>query len=227
MTITIYQSQGYSLSFNDSDIDMQYNHIFCGENKVVGAFCPNCKKPLLKFLTIDMAYPILSNNPSNIKYLHFLFCWTCNIAQRDFSYQIMTSNEVRILKYEKGGAMSDFPYESYPLFFPEKKVGFKKIEKNWQKLIADINKEAVDIYDYIDEFPDITTPQHQVGGEPLLRQDSLEDFKCPKCGEIMPLLASISDSHPDNMSFSGNSYVQILYFLCARCSVVGARQFCD
>lgn len=227
MTLKIYQKEGFFLSFKENEINKEFNHIFCGQNKVHGALCPNCNKPLLKYLSIDTRDDIVKNNFGDIKYLHFLFCWTCNIAQGDFVYQIIPPNEIRILNYKKGGLVLDFPYEDYPLFFPERKVGFKQIDEIYQQLIVDINREKKDIYDYIEEYPDIGAVKHQVGGEPMLIQRDIAKLKCQICREDMPLLASIGDRHPDNISFTRNEFVQILYFYCKKCSVIGVRQFCD
>ena len=118
MKFNTVQKNGYFLKFQEDTMpDSLAIHQFCGKHTISGAYCPNCEKPLLRFISFN-----LSDNKIKVGIrhgiLHLLFCWTCNVAQDPFFYKIIGENEIEILEYEKGGIELDFPYENYPLYFP-------------------------------------------------------------------------------------------------------------
>lgn len=56
--------------------------IFCGQHLINQSVCPNCDKPLLRLLSLNVSnlFPHFATDT-----LHFLFCWTCELAQGVFS----------------------------------------------------------------------------------------------------------------------------------------------
>ena len=100
-------------------VDSSVKHMFCGEHAIEGARCPNCNKALLRFLSIDTSDPLIASElQSTVKQIHLLFCWTCNISQVDFYYQLNLDGSVSLLQFGIGGVETDFPYEDYPDHFP-------------------------------------------------------------------------------------------------------------
>jgi hypothetical protein len=73
--------------FRQFDVDINagsdYEHFFCGVNGIDGAICPNCKKPLLCFLTLDCSDPRIEVPCPTVP---FLYCWSCKI--RDHSANV-------------------------------------------------------------------------------------------------------------------------------------------
>jgi hypothetical protein len=44
---------------------------------------------------------------------------------------------------------------------------------------------------------------------------------------VNPNLAAVGNSAPGGKEFAGNPYVQVLYSLCPKCSVIRVFQQCD
>jgi hypothetical protein len=196
--------QGYILDYQPSDDVSGTGHYFCGPHAVIGASCPNCHKPLLRFLALNTEDRRLNLQDSLAAILSLFFCWTCNVAQKPFFYRIL-ADRIDLLGYGQGGVVKDFPYDDYPVFFPGATVTLHEILTNKEKgLIL----------------------RHQIGGEPLLIQP-LAVLECPLCGVEMPFLASIADDCLDIRGIAGDDGVQVIYEYCRRCHVVGAYQRCD
>lgn len=157
----------------------------------------------------------------------FYFCWTCNIAQNKFYYKVLENSKIEILKYEKGGVEKSFPYKKYPVYFPERYISLKKISKEEQMILKGLNNEDFDYYETRKENKSITMPQHQICGEPLLMQSEFDELNCPVCLKRMPFLASVSDNCADKRGFTGNDYVQVIYYYCGGCFILGTLQQCD
>src|SRR5258708_9570244 len=65
----------------DVALSGEHGHRFCGPHDIDGAWCPNCDKALLRFLTLDTADLRLGLEYSPVRLIHLLFCWECNVAQ--------------------------------------------------------------------------------------------------------------------------------------------------
>jgi hypothetical protein len=63
----------------DKQLNNKYFHHFCGPNTTPGAWCPNCDKPLLKFMDLDASDPRLEIACDPSFRLPLLYCWTCNL----------------------------------------------------------------------------------------------------------------------------------------------------
>jgi hypothetical protein len=217
-------SKGYFIEFLNEP-GMQFGHLFCGSHNIKGAVCPNCKKPLLRFTLLDLQDSRLELTDCGFDSLPLLFCWTCNLAQSPFLYQIEKEGGVKLLTYKKRGVYADFPYKNYPTYFPESGLVLREIGEEEQKIIKKNNRSGTE-YETLQKYPKLSRPQHQIGGEPFLIQGTRE-IKCKLCKKAMPLLAAISDEAPKGGHFTGNSFVQVLFHFCKPCSVIGAYQQCD
>lgn len=203
-------------------------HRFCGLPTTPGATCPNCDKPLLEFLSLDTRDERLGLANWSCTHLPLLFCWTCNLSQAPFSYRVFVDS-ITIIQCKEGGVVSDFPYEDYPTHFPEARAVLVPVPEADAKTIAKINRDGVDYH-----APDARSQmkldelRHQIGGEPRLIQGSPpEPFSCPRCEASMHLFATIADDCLDRRGFTDNCGVQVIYFVCEGCHVVGCRQECD
>ena len=204
--------KGYFVDFRSAlHEQIPFNHVFCGPQDLSGAICPNCHKPLLRFLALDTADPSLELQECSASVVSLLFCWTCNVAQSEFFYQIGQGKAVNLLRCGGGGVETDFPYEDYPVFFPGAPVVLRPIGAESQDVSTQLN--AGDGYS-------------QVGGKPYLLQGG-RPLRCIICGLKMPILASIGNDCLDERGLVGSSDVQVLYHFCHQCCVVGAYQECD
>jgi thiol-disulfide isomerase/thioredoxin len=93
-------------------------------------------------------------------------------------------------------------------------------------MVAELNAGAFSDQDLIDGLL-LDAPRHQLGGEPYLIQPGAGALDCPKCRAELPLLAAVGDDTIDGRGFTGNDYVQVLYFLCTQCAILAAYQTCD
>jgi len=225
--LTIISKSGYFIHLLDNILPTINfgNHVFCGQHAIEGAICPNCQKPLLRFLSLDVSNGFVVGK-SLFSQIPLLFCWTCNIAQAIFSYEICSDNKIKIVQYQKGGVESDFPYSNYPLFFPEKRVQLIQIEPWSQKTVHEVNMKTIDEWNVLQNQPKLVKPQHQVGGEPYLVNE-VQNVKCKKCNHLMPFLALIADDSGTNEGFTGNEFVQVLFHYCLKCGMMAAYQICD
>jgi len=207
------------------------HHRFCGAHDLRGAQCPNCKKPLLRFLSLD-----LSQTPFTVEttqtHLHLLYCWRCKVSQRHFSYRILSADEIHILKYQPGESYDDFPYEDYPDYFPAGTIEFEAVREDEQLILEKINNDDINIYHYEDgRYKYLNKPHHQIGGMPKLMQvDYWQNWittLCPCCGGTMPFFAAIADNCLDSRGFTDNAFVEVLYMFCPTCAVFTAFNICD
>lgn len=203
-------------------------HVFCGAITLPGTLCPNCRKPLLHFLSIDTADLRVNFSTWPCSVVPLLFCWTCNVSQAPFSYRV-SEDKVAILKHKRGGVQRDFPYKNYPREFPKALAELVPVSEAEAKIIILLNRDGID-YNAPNyrELEKLDTLRHQVGGEPRLIQGSPpEAFSCPDCKIPMSLFATIADDCLDPRGFTSNCGVQVLYFRCDHCKVIGCRQECD
>ncbi len=242
-------AKGYFVELSETQPG-EYRHIFCGQHSIRDAWCPNCDKPLLRFLTLDLADPQLELNGSEER-LPLMNCWTCGIAQADFYYQLRADNGISVLSCGRGEHTSDFPYNHYPEHFPQRHVQLVPMPTCIQQGLVRLNagkvsstySDAVGMpeldtdtvgrvgnappMDHPDSESDgLTIPKHQVGGQPYLL-DTYWRMRCPKCGNRMPFLASIGDYSGTTKGFADNSFVQLLYHYCRECRCVGCYQQTD
>jgi len=217
-------SRGYFINFGTVDTASRFDHIFCGEHTIRGAACPNCSKPLLRYVGFDVRDLRLGLAAFPSEKLNLFYCWTCNMSQEPLFYLCQRNGDIQLLHFGKGGKSTDFPYPNYPRFFPQREIWLEEIPPEVQLKISLLNQnrgaEADDIP------PALAVPRHQVGGIPLLVQPLL-DLHCPQCNKRMALFSSFGDDTGGERGFTGNPFVQVLFHLCSSCAIVGAYQQCD
>jgi len=220
-------SQGYFVEFIHPQ-DEGFQHVFCGPHEISDAWCPNCDKPLLRFLSLDTRDPRLRLQDKSFPLLHLLNCWTCKVAQRPFFYRINPDGGVNLLEYGSGFEGPDFPYEDYPQHFPGAPIQLIPLTDEEQQTIYGLNEGILEPFDTPFNTR-LSCPAHQVGGEPFLIQSDWDCWKlnCPVCRQEMPFLASVGDSNLLPRGFTDNAYVQFGFSYCPTCDVVGSLQQCD
>jgi hypothetical protein len=224
MLMRPYLDQGYFL--HQDPLASGDGHACCGPCTIRGAVCPNCSAPLLQFVNFDLRDPRLGLSTFRARHLPLLFCWRCPLAQEPFAYRLLEDGGVDLIACGIGEPEIDFPYPDYPAAFPAAKFGLVPLTDAQQATVADLNAGAISDQKLVDGLL-LDVPRHQIGGEPYLVQPGMGAMVCPKCKVELPLLATIGDDTVDGRGFTGNDYVQVLYFLCANCSVVTAYQTCD
>jgi hypothetical protein len=221
---------GYWLNFSPQEGEMVQQ--FCGVNDIAGAECPNCRRGLVRVLSLDARDGRLNLDLARHPVVHLLYCWTCGIPYEEFAYRVMQDGSVELLRVaprmpgvELGPAG---PYEGYSGVFPARRVSLAAISAEGQeKLLARHGGERVeDAAGWFDLH-------HQVGGYPVILNPQLRF--CPVCDEEMPLLASICNEAAgndpvdvkDGDTFVGNCGVQMVFCFCRKCSVVSAYHSSD
>ncbi|MFH2043836.1 MAG: hypothetical protein ABIK92_01660 [Pseudomonadota bacterium] len=223
----ILQKKGYFIKYLKTiSKHVDHGHLFCGQHNIQGAVCPNCNKQLIRFLMIDLRDKRINISIKN-KVLSLFFCWKCTLSQEKFFYKIVSDSEIKILKYKIGNPIDDFPYENYPTFFPESYLDLSELTNIEQETIKKLNSSEIDEYmDVEKKYQYLCSPQHQIGGEPYLIQKELELIRCCSCNNTMHLLAAIADDCQDKRGFVGNKFVQVIFYICKKCMVIGAIQRC-
>jgi hypothetical protein len=233
---------GYFVELTDT-CTRTSGHVFCGRHSVPGAWCPNCDKPFLRFLRLDLSDPLIQLFRAG-EYVSLVYCWTCPVAQEDLYYQCRIGGGISILSCGRGSPSSEFPYSDYPVSFPERNVRLVPIPHSTQELFCKANRGKLSgTYSDVGGMPVFENapgvscqdavlraagmePTHQIGGEPLLL-DTYWPMRCPKCRRRMPFLASIGNESGTEGGFSGNPCVQVLYHYCRTCRCVGAYHQTD
>lgn len=208
--------------------DASYYHFFCGTQAIQGAWCANCNKPLLQLLTVDATDPRVDLADTHKLTIPLLYCWRCGIAKSDFFYEVVAEDHIRILEYGQGEEEADFPYSAYPVFFPGSPCILRELTEEQQRILDGLSCGELAEADAVDLAWDLTQQPHQVGGRPFFLQlDSGDSLDCPLCGCTMAFFANIGDRCLDPRGLVGYSQVQLLFHICHRCSVIGARNRTD
>ncbi len=218
-------TQGYFLEYSKEA--QPYQHRFCGPHEIVGAECPNCSKPLLRFLSFDTADPKLRELSEIAPQIHLLNCWTCNLAQRPFFYQCLADGSVKLIEYGHGGVQTDFPYQHYPRHFPGRNARLVAISPESQQILRQLNNDEIKPFGD-KQLMALAMPAHQLGGEPWLVQPwECFEMVCPSCRRLMQFLASVGDTCLLPQGFVDNNYVQMCFSLCSVCKIICAVVQCD
>ncbi len=203
-----------------------FNHFMNGEHSIRNAIDPNSGNNLTRFLNIDLRDKRINLKINNVINLPILFSWTSDISQAPFFYKVISDNEITILKYLEGKFYTDFPYENYPLHFAKCFVDLYVIDPELQMRIMEFNsKSDFDIFELPEKFRDLDKPVHQVLGEAVRQQSDWLD--CCSCNNKMDFLVNIGDDTYDGNTYAGNEYVQVVYYVCPSCCIIGCHQECD
>jgi len=201
-------------------------HTMGGPQSIPGAISPDSGAPLLLVATLNLRDARLHVPRTAVERLHLLYSWTCPISEGPFSYR-ETASGVELLQGRRGDAFDDFPYAGYPAFFPETSLALQRLTEEEQRVILKLNRREDDPIALESSFSHLAVPASQIGGEPRLLQWPLHRFECPECRRMMPLLAMIGNRNGSERGFTGNDFVQMLFFFCVACSVVTAENVTD
>jgi len=211
-----------------------FQHVMGGQHSISGADCPNCEKPLLRFLSLDTTDERLGLRGLDAPHLPLLYCWPCGISEEEFFYRVKKDGSVELVASGYGPPSDRYPYEGYPDHFPMRRVELRAIPDGDQELVRAINRSSYSPFSAAHEH--LRSARHQIGGEAFLWQPLREDLTCPDCSLEMLFLATICDNavgpdvrkgYREEVSFTKNLGVQVVYHYCRDCSVVGAYQMCD
>ena len=226
----------------------EFNHRFGGSHSSAGAWCPNCDKPLMLYLRLNLQDPLLSFRRAlpNLRWLDLFYCMRCALAWRDFSYRVLNEQSIAVVEVHRGCVSWDEWLEACGGRdeFNERLIALTPIPHRLQELWDRLNElrhgEELNVTEFADvksltrgyAFPGAAgfSPSYyfvnQVGGRSLLCQ-GIDDPDCPTCGEEqsgrrkMYFLASL---YHDSRSRLCIAYpcTQITFFLCPLCLTVKA-----
>jgi hypothetical protein len=238
--------------FIDLDSEGAFDHCFGGSHSVDGALCPNCIKPLMLHLTLDLRDPRLQFERTRIKLerLRLYYCMRCALSWQDFSYQIVDDESIRICEanhgpvtwmdwQKSGGGVDEFPPRPFTLTpIPA------RLQDLWNRISNLPRQGTLSPEEFADlksltasrAFPVATfNPDYyyvnQVGGRSLLCQ-GIPDPTCPHCsaltrkGAKMYFLACLYHDAGDHLRVAFKC-TQIVFFLCPVCMSVKVVHRCD
>ena len=216
-------ARGFSLQFTNRS---RFEHWFCGEHAIPGAQCPNCRKPLLRMLTLDTTDRRLGLQALALPQVHLLFCWTCHLARGETAYRLLPNGGIRFVQHRRGGVSKTFPYRDYPRAFPGRRFTLAAVAPREARTLAALNTGEVSTTTLGRSVKHLAVPRHQIGGEPRFLQGTPRRT-CPRCRHPMTFLASVGDDTLGGSGFTGNAFVQVLFLLCERDRIVLSMQQCD
>jgi hypothetical protein len=224
-----YKHRGYFVKYSlDWKNEPNSYHYFCGKHNITGAWCPNCSKNLLLFMSIDMSDSRLEGYRAKNTIIPLLYCWTCNISQSSLYYKLISNNKIMLLEYGESGNIVGFPYSSYPEYFPGAQMNLVPITNFEQDIIHKLNSGSINQHlDLAMDLQYLAEPSHQIGGEPYLVQQELEILNCCSCDTPMQFFAAVANNCTDRRGFVGNDYVQVIFYFCRNCDILCATQMCD
>jgi hypothetical protein len=217
-------AQGYFLSPAVEGSGLKRaSHVFCGEHSIVGAWCPNCSKPLIRVMSLDAGDDRLLLDLGAIKTVPLLYCWTCELSYDTFYYRIVATDHIEIVSARTGPELPDFPYVDYPRSFEAVSVWLTQVSHEDQVVLRALNRGLVDQTAVYKLRRELAEPCHQIGGEPLLLQGP-DDYapQCPICREVMPHFAAFGNANVSPLGFAEFANIQMLFNLCRKCRIVAA-----
>lgn len=192
--------------------------------------CPNCRLQMTRFFELSRIDPALGRLRAFPSDVELLYCWQCAIPSRPFHYRYSNGGRVEYLAHGAGGMGPLFPYERYPRVFPQRSMRLRPMRRKlglhlaeYTRLIAQGREEAA--WELTNKHKSLNVPRHQFGGLPFLYD--YREFRCLCCGRPMMFLATVADQSTDPRGFVGNPFVQVVYYSCIECLVIGARHECD
>lgn len=194
------------------------------------AACPSCAKPFTRLAHLDASDPRVEwTGPS----IDLIYCYRCPAAFEPLRYHLAETGVVLDSVNRGPLETDDFPYENYPISFPEIAVALNPFSAEeeatlvrYRELDSQDHSAAVD-FKYADQArADLLDAHHQALGTPYWSQPDLA-ADCHLCGGAMFHLATICDNSFSSKPFVGNIGVQVVFFACRNCKAIAALQDCD
>ena len=204
MPFTSKPTKGYFATFATGRASGKYTHAIGGANKVHGAWCLPCQRPLLLVMTLDTRDPrlglslprgretlTLDFDPAKpletdvgVKKsadLPLFYCWHCMPC---LTYRLNPHGGVDVLDHDPFTLQGDAhaaqedgaPYGDYPSSFMRRRVKLAPVPEQAQSLIHEGNSGTLtDKKKYDSRNGKWLRPRHQVGGEPFFSQGNFKD----------------------------------------------------
>lgn len=230
---------GYFIKFGRNEPS---RHVFGGNHDCEGAWCTNCEMPLMLHLTLDCTDPALSLDFLPCERLFLFYCMRCSLSWHDFSYRVLSDNEIDIVEEFRGETTWGdwYPDGGVDVLEP-RPLQLSPIPARLQELYDRLNAneelteaEEQEVATFTENFarPEaggypIVDVINQLGGRSFLCQ-RLDDPLCTGCQKAryerqeMYFLATLTNDPKAGVKISYDS-VQIVYFLCTQCNTVKVR----
>ena len=221
-------------------------HLLGGPNALHGADCPNCKVPLILFLTLDLSDPVLRFPEIGLRRLPLLYCPRCAVFESDLAYRVIHDDEIEILEAGMGEQPQLWQAWQEWVGAQLRPVAYRlqPFPPLVQRLIdrandaPDLHKTEIEVIashtgHYAD--PDVggyplLDVVNQVGGTPYLSQ-GLYEPDCPYCATLgayreTSFLACLTSDRWRNLDIIYPG-AYLVFCMCKICCTIVAAQYAD
>jgi hypothetical protein len=207
-----------------------FAHRVGGGNAIRGAWCPNCDKPLFRFLTLDLSDPRL-RLPIESPEVPLLYCMRCPLSWYPFVYRIVREDVGDIVSAFRGAIEPDGCYQDWYRtlgdFLPGVDVRLVTMAPQLRDVIKRLDdgvgsSEDGSLYNLaMGRRPTSgVDAMNQVGGRPF-RIQKVDDPECAVCGGTARFLASLYNDDVEGIIVEPEKWgAQILFFCCDVCGAV-------
>jgi hypothetical protein len=219
-----------------------FDHRFGGTPVHRGIKPRGGSQPLHLLYTFDTKDPLVPVRVPRVRYLPLYYCFTYNAGA--VGYRVVSDAEIEILYMETKKVQPDFPYENYPIEFPETPVSLTPISYEDHKTLVyyltceDYNLERKYFSKEDSAFlKQSGYPFTQLGGIQRMWQDT-PDVPCPnrscenhKFNCFMQVFAVVWNHPVPNVSLWDDDpksrwEVQIIFQVCPQCRSIYACNRC-
>ncbi len=213
--------------------ESRWAHAIGGDDVIAGADCPNCRKPLLLHLSLDLSDPRfapLAHLPSPLR---LLYCMRCALSWEPFRYRCKSPNRVEIIDVHQGAVDDEEWQTEVGDHFARQPMVLTPLPPEVQEMMDRLNR-GEDLSDEESDFylkavgsrsrSRIIDAITQVGGRSFLPQGQ-PDPTCATCGGAQSFLASVYNNHPTGMLWMPKGLAaQITFSVCAECGEICVEQ---
>lgn len=206
-----------------------YSHQFGGTHQIRGAICPNCVKPLVLHMNLDLRDPKVRLGADGAAF-PLLYCMRCCLCWYDFAYRVRGDEEVEIVlahlgqdRDEKWDQHMGDTLDPVPITLANTPA---QLQEMMDELNASSKKFTTDDRSEWNLLLDRPTRKsidaiNQVGGRSFLIQ-RLPDPVCPTCKDRTAyFLASLYNDERIGIRVTPPlSGAQIVFFYCPDCQTV-------
>lgn len=133
----LWLTQGYLILYTPKPWQPTYCHRFGGRHQIKGAVCPNCQRPLTRYLELDTHDPRLHLQDLGIDRLPLLFCPHClRHADIPIAYQMQGESQIRVVQH---AVVSASP-ANLPEFYSERPASLLPMPGELQVLFQLFNR---------------------------------------------------------------------------------------